>query len=41
MARFIHLLNCSLGEAPQALAEKDPALFSHIAANYPKVMQPV
>ncbi|KAK9900425.1 DUF580-domain-containing protein [Cystobasidium minutum MCA 4210] len=31
----------ALGEAPQALAEKDPALFSHIAANYPKVMQPV
>lgn len=30
-----------LGEAPQALAEKDPALFAHIAEKYPKVVVPV
>lgn len=31
----------ALGEAPMALAEKDPALFEHIRAAYPKVVQPV
>jgi len=31
----------ALGEAPQALAEKDPELFAHIAHAYPQVVTPV